>query len=195
MEQTSLILASASPRRKAILKALKVPFEIHLPSCDEVVYPDDPVATVGTNARRKAFSVLQRYPNATVLAADTVVSFQGKVLGKPKDPEEAQAWLLNYSGRSQLVYTALAFALPGCRDVSSRIEVTSLRFKEYGLDTVQRYLDHVRPFDRAGAYDINEHGDWLIAERVGSYTNVMGLPQEVTRDWLIAHIPQLFAHE
>ncbi len=192
MKREPIILASASPRRQAILRKIKVPFEVHLPVCDEIVYPDDPVVTVGTNARRKAFSVQLRYPHSTVLAADTVVAFQGRVLGKPKSTEEAQEWLLSYSGRSQLVYTAVAFALPGCKEVSSRIEVSSLRFKEYGLDTVQRYLNRVQPFDRAGAYDINAHGDWLIDTRVGSYTNVMGLPQEVVRDWLIAHLPQLF---
>lgn len=182
-----LILASASPRRQAILKSIGIPFEVHLPSCGEVHYPDDPVATVGKNAARKARSVQLRYPRATIIAADTVVAFNGKVLGKPQSYAEAQAWLLAYSGRVQHVYTAVAFALPGQLDPEVRIEVSSLRFKDYGAAVVDEYLDRVKPFDRAGAYDINELGDLLIADRVGSYSNVMGLPQGVVADWLIAH--------
>lgn len=185
--EPTLILASASPRRQAILHSIGFPFEVHLPSCSEVCYPDDPVATVGKNASRKARSVQVRYPRATIIAADTVVAFNGKVLGKPRSYAEAQAWLLAYSGKVQHVYTAVAFAQPGRMDPEVRIEVSSLRFKDYGSAVVEEYLDRVKPFDRAGAYDINELGDLLIADRVGSYSNVMGLPQGVVADWLIAH--------
>lgn len=182
-----LILASASPRRKAILKSIGIPFEVHLPSCSEVCYPSDPVATVGKNATRKARSVQLRYPRATIIAADTVVAFNGKVLGKPRSYAEAQAWLLAYAGNVQHVYTAVAFARPGRLEPEVRIEATSLRFKNYGAAVVDEYLDRVKPFDRAGAYDINELGDLLIADRVGSYSNVMGLPQGVVADWLLTH--------
>lgn len=182
-----LILASASPRRQAILRSIGVSFEVHLPTCTETQIADDPIATVGINARRKARSVQLRYPRATVIAADTVVSFRGKVLGKPRNYAQAQSWLLSYAGNVQHVYTAVAFALPGCRDPELRIEASTLRFKDYGSAVVEEYLDRVKPFDRAGAYDINELGDLLIADRIGSYSNVMGLPQGVVADWLIAH--------
>lgn len=183
-----LILASASPRRQAILRHLKIPFEVHLATCKESVRVGDPVATVGQNAALKALSVAKRYPHEVIVAADTVVAFNGKVLGKPKDYEEAQQWLLDYSGRSQQVYTAVAFLKPGHRDPDLFIEATSLVFKQYGLGTVQEYLDRVKPLDRAGAYDINECGDLLIAERIGSYTNVMGLPQSVVSAWVKANL-------
>lgn len=183
-----LILASASPRRQAILRHLKIPFEVHLATCKESVRAGDPVATVGQNASLKALSVAKRYPHAVILAADTVVAFNGKVLGKPRDYEEAQAWLLDYAGRSQQVYTAVAFLKPGRRDPDLFIEATSLIFKQYGLGTVQDYLDRVKPLDRAGAYDINECGDLLIEERIGSYTNVMGLPQSVVSAWVKANL-------
>ena len=172
-----LILASASPRRQAILRHLKIPFEVHLATCKE-----------SQNASLKALSVAKRYPHAVILAADTVVAFNGKVLGKPRDYEEAQAWLLDYAGRSQQVYTAVAFLKPGRRDPDLFIEATSLVFKQYGLGTVQDYLDRVKPLDRAGAYDINECGDLLIEERIGSYTNVMGLPQSVVSAWVKANL-------
>lgn len=184
----SLILASASPRRQAVLRHLKIPFEVHLATCPESVRPGDPVATVGQNACMKALSVAKRHPRSVILAADTVVSFNGKVLGKPKDYDEAQAWLLDYAGRSQIVYTAVAFLKPGRRDPDLFIEATSLVFKQYGLGTVQDYLDCVKPLDRAGAYDINTCGDMLIAERVGSYTNVMGLPQSIVSMWVKANL-------
>ncbi len=182
-----LILASASPRRKALLTALGVPYTVHLPTCDERTYPGDPIATVSENARRKALSVQVRYPNGTILAADTAVSFQGRVLGKPRSPEEAQAWLLDYAGKLQQVFTAVAFAIPGKREPELFIEATSLRFKDYGLAVVQEYIDRVQPFDRAGAYDINAYGDQLIEARFGSYSNVMGLPQSLVANWLAAH--------
>lgn len=182
-----IVLASASPRRQAILRHLKIPFEVHLPTCAESTKGGDPVATVGRNACLKALSVAKRHAHSIILAADTVVAFNGKVLGKPKDYEEAQSWLLDYSGRNQLVYTAVAFLKPGRRDPELFIEATSLVFKQYGLGTVQDYLDRVRPFDRAGAYDINECGELLIAERIGSYTNVMGLPQSVVAAWVAAN--------
>jgi septum formation protein len=187
---SKLILASASPRRKAILRHLGLSFEVHLATCKESVRSGDPVATVGQNAALKALSVAKRYPHDVIVAADTVVALEGKVLGKPKDVDEAQAWLLSYSGRSQQVYTAVAFLKPGRRDPDLFIEATSLVFKEYGLGTVQDYLDRVKPLDRAGAYDINEHGEMLIKERVGSYTNVMGLPQSIVQMWIRANYPE-----
>jgi septum formation protein len=185
-----LILASASPRRQAILRHLKIPFEVHLATCKESVRMGDPVATVGQNAALKALSVAKRYPHDVILAADTVVAFNGKVLGKPRDYEEAQGWLLDYAGRSQQVYTAVAFLKPGHRDPDLFIEATSLVFKNYGLGIVQDYLDRVKPLDRAGAYDINECGEMLIEERIGSYTNVMGLPQSVVAAWVKANLSE-----
>lgn len=148
---------------------------------------DDPAGTVGVNARRKALSVHASYSRAAIIAADTVVCFEGRVLGKPRDLEEARAWLTAYSGKTQTVYTAVALFYPGAQEPSLRIEATSLQFKGYDTRTVDAYLALVRPLDRAGAYDVNERGDLLIAGRIGSYSNVMGLPRGVVRDWLVAH--------
>ena len=187
MDTIPIILASASPRRRAILRSLGVHVEVHQPHCMEVTLRDDPAGTVGVNARRKALSVHASYPRAAIIAADTVVCFEGRVLGKPRDLEEARAWLTAYSGKAQTVYTAVALFYPGAQEPSLRIEATSLQFKEYDTRTVDAYLALVRPLDRAGAYDVNERGDLLIAGRIGSYSNVMGLPRGVVRDWLVAH--------
>lgn len=184
----TLFLASGSPRRQAILRHLQIPFEVHLPTCAEQLIADDPVGTVGQNACLKALSVATRYPCEIIMAADTVVSFKGNVLGKPKDYDEAQRWLLEYSGRNQTVYTGVAFLMPSDQTPQLFIEATSLVFKHYGLAEVKDYLERVRPFDRAGAYDINDHGERLIAKRIGSYTNVMGLPQAVVAAWAKANL-------
>lgn len=183
-----IVLASASPRRAAILRALGVPFEALAPQgVVELIRPDDPVATVGVNARHKAFAVQALRPRAAIIAADTVVCFQGRVLGKPRDEAEARAWLLAYAGRPQTVFTGLVMLLPGAETPSLRIEATGLLFKDYGPDVAEAYLRRVRPLDRAGAYDVDDHGALLIAERVGSHTNAMGLPRGLVRDWLAAH--------
>lgn len=187
MSGVSLILASHSPRRRAILSALGVLFDIVDPTCDELHDPEAPAATVAENALQKALSVRVRRPEAHIIAADTVVSFAGRALGKPASLDEARAWLLSYAGRRQQVYTAVAFCTPGRPAPDVFTEVASLRFADYGPETVERYLSAVRPLDRAGAYDINEHGDWLIADRIGARSTVMGLPKALVRLWLQAN--------
>ena len=187
MRGTPIVLASGSPRRRAILQALGVAFEVVVPRSIEIARPEEPVATVGVNARHKALAAQALRPHAAIIAADTVVCFQGRVLGKPRDEEEARAWLLSYAGRAQTVFTGVALLLPGAEEPSLRIEATGLLFKDYGPDVAEAYLRRVRPLDRAGAYDVNAHGEMLIAGRVGSHTNAMGLPRGLVRDWLAAH--------
>ncbi len=187
MQRVAIVLASGSPRRRAILKEMGVAFVVSVPACVEVFHADDPVATVGTNARHKALAAQAHHRHAAIIAADTVVSFQGKVLGKPADEAQARAWLLAYAGRAQTVFTGVALLLPGAAEPSIRIEATGLQFKDYGPEVVEAYLRRVRPLDRAGAYDVNALGHWLIAGRVGAHSNAMGLPRGVVRDWLMAH--------
>lgn len=166
---------------------LGVRFSVCQPRSLETTLRDDPAGTVGVNARRKALSVAAAHPGAAVIAADTVVSFEGRVLGKPNTLAQAREWLLSYAGKVQTVFTGVAMVFPGAGEPSLRIEATSLLFKEYDARTVEAYLALVNPIDRAGAYDVNERGDLLIAGRVGSFTNAMGLPRGVVADWLAAH--------
>ncbi len=182
-----LILASASPRRRAILKYLGYDFQTEIAECHEKTIPDDPVATVYHNAKAKARALRKRYTDAVIIAADTVVSFNGKIYGKPATKEEARSWLSSFSGGSHLVYTAVAFVHPKKERSEVFVEVSSLRFKTYGLDTVDEYLYKVTPIDRAGAYDINEHSHLIIDSYKGSYSNIMGLPEKIVKMWLYAH--------
>ncbi|MDO5462911.1 MAG: Maf family nucleotide pyrophosphatase [bacterium] len=182
-----LLLASASPRRKAILEGLGYEFKVHHVDCEEVCIADDPIATVLYNAKRKARALREVYKEAFIIAADTVVSFRGRIYGKPSSKEEARAWLTSFSGQTQTVYTAVAFVDPKAKHSEVFVEASSLRFKNYGVDTVDDYLYRVKPYDRAGAYDINAHGEILIASHTGSYSNIMGLPKKLVFAWLRSH--------
>jgi septum formation protein len=182
----SLILGSASPRRKKILHAIGCDFSVFAPDTEEIHDAADPVHTVVTNALAKHRACRARFPEAALITADTLVWFEGRLIGKPADLEEAAQFLRAFSGRTQIVYTGLALGLPG-REPEVRVEASSVHFKILSEEAIREYLERTRPLDRAGAYDIDENGDLLIAGYSGSYTNIMGLPDAPVRDWLAAH--------
>lgn len=186
MPTPPLILGSASPRRKKILHALGCAFTVSSADTDEIHDASDPVRTVVANALEKYRACRARHPHAALIAADTLVWFEGRLIGKPKDLGEAAHFLRDFSGRTQIVYTGIALGLPN-REPEIRVEASSVRFKPLSEETIQAYLHKTRPLDRAGAYDIDENGDLLIAGYSGSYTNIMGLPEAPVRDWLAAN--------
>ena len=179
-----LILGSASPRRKKILDALGIPFTVAAPHTEETHDPSDPVRTVVCNATEKYRAIRAAHPAAAVITADTLVWFDGQLIGKPADLAEAARFLRAFSGRTQIVYTGIALGLPGQGAPDIRVEASSVTFKTLSEAAIQTYLEKTRPLDRAGAYDIDENGDLLIASYSGSRTNIMGLPQGPVRDWL-----------
>jgi len=181
-----LILGSASPRRKKILDALGVPFTVVAPDTEEIHDPADPVRTVVFNATEKYRAVRARHPDAAIITADTLVWFDGRLIGKPADLDEAAHFLRAFSGRTQIVYTAVAMGVSSNAEIDLRVEASSVTFKVLDEETIQTYLEKTKPLDRAGAYDIDENGDLLIASYSGSRTNIMGLPQAPVRDWLLA---------
>jgi len=170
-----LILASASPRRSAILRELGLDFKVVVAAVDEVHYDEDPRATVLENARRKCMAVAAQYPQNAVLAADTVVVFDGRTVGKPADMAAARSMLAMFSGRSQQVFTGVALALPQKAEPKVWLDVSTVNFKDISGDDIDRYFDRIDPLDRAGAYDIDCCGDMVISGYDGSYSNVMGL--------------------
>ena len=186
MPTPPLILGSASPRRKKILRALGCTFTVSSANADEIHDATDPVHTVVTNALEKYRACRARHPDAALIAADTLVWFEGRLIGKPKDIDEAADFLRAFSGHTQIVYTGVALGLPD-RQPEIRVEASSVRFKPLSEATLQAYLHKTRPLDRAGAYDIDENGDLLVAGYSGSYTNIMGLPEAPVRDWLAAN--------
>ncbi len=127
------------------------------------------------NARLKAREVAQRHPGRWVLGADTVVALGRHIFGKPRDLEEAEWMLAHLVGRTHRVITAVCLQkFPGKKrefDVTSRVT-----FRELEKAAIRRYLRLIHPLDKAGGYAIQEHGERIVAEISGSYSNVMGLP-------------------
>jgi septum formation protein len=180
-----LILASASPRRRELLAGLGVAFEVMPAEVVEHEATDsDPRAMVRHNAALKAEWVAARRPGALVLGADTTVFIDGRVLNKPRDLAEARAMLGRLSGCTHTVYTGLAVRRHHdglAIDAGVASEVT---FKPLDAATITRYFSLVDPLDKAGAYAIQEGTDLIIAGWRGSYTNIVGLPVEETKQIL-----------
>jgi septum formation protein len=170
-----LILASQSPRRRKLLAAAGIAFDVVVPEGEDV--PPPRARRYGPLAQRlaaqKAASVAARVPGL-VLGADTIVVCEGAVLGKPATEEEARAMLRQLSGRRHFVYTGVAL-IEGPRRLVG-YERTEVWFRALREDDIERYLATGEPMDKAGAYAIQGAGAALIATIRGCYTNVIGLP-------------------
>ena len=169
-----LILASASPRRRELLSLFGVPFIIRVADIDETMDPKrSAFDEVGRVSRAKALAVA-REDDDMVIAADTIVVCEGKVLGKPHSKEEAVQMLSMLSGRDHQVMTGCT-VLRG-EHCETFTEVTDLHFRELSKKEIEKYVASGEPMDKAGAYGI-QGGAALFCERlVGDYYNVMGLP-------------------
>ncbi|HZP61496.1 MAG TPA: Maf family protein [Opitutaceae bacterium] len=180
-----LILASASPRRRELLGRLGVPFEVNVAEVTEHEEPDtDPHVMVAHNASLKADWVAARHPEAFVLGADTTVFLGGVVLNKPADLAAARAMLQRLAGRTHTVFTGLALRRlrTGLKlDQGVTSEVTFKAFDDAAIDA---YFQIVNPLDKAGGYGIQEGRELIIAGWRGSFTNIMGLPVEETKQIL-----------
>jgi septum formation protein len=183
-----LLLASASPRRRELLASLGAVFTVVAAEVVEHEAHDaDPRELVRHNAALKAGWVAARHPGAFVLGADTTVFLDGVVLNKPSDRADAERMLRMLSGRTHSVYTGLALE---CREagVAEEFGVESrVTFRVLDDPAIARYLDSTHPYDKAGAYGIQDRGEWIVARAEGSFTNIMGLPVEETREVLTRH--------
>jgi septum formation protein len=130
------------------------------------------------NAFRKAKAVANKLPGAIVLGADTLVFLDDVVLGKPANLSEAYAMLGRLQGRTHHVVTGICLLLLGQRRRKVFSVHTAVTFRPLGAVEITNYLAQINPLDKAGAYAIQEHGDWIVAGIEGSYTNVVGLPLE-----------------
>lgn len=180
-----IILASGSPRRQQFLKDLQFDFEIRLKEIDEV-YPEHLQGIEITNylAQLKANAFEGTLEDQEVLiTSDTIVWFENKALGKPKDYEDAFAMLKAMSGKTHEVITSVCFKTN--RKTDTVFEVTKVTFKNLSDEVIHHYLENYKPFDKAGAYGIQE---WIgligIAKIEGSYTNVVGMPTDVVFEYL-----------
>ncbi len=173
----ALILASASPRRQALLRSAGVPVKV-IPSHadEEYLLGEEPEKHAVRLAREKAQEVATRNPNRWVLGADTVVVVTNRVLGKPKDPKEAEEMLRLLSNREHRVTTGYCLLNSAVEQRKEGFVTTRVRFKALLPEEIQWYIATEEPFDKAGAYAIQGRGAFMIRKISGSYTNVVGLP-------------------
>lgn len=169
MRSPPLVLASASPQRRAILEQLGIEFEVR-PAGVEELREGDPRAVVLENARRKAAAV----PGELVLGADTEVVLHGRIYGKAKDEQEAEAHLQSLSGRTHEVWSGIALKTDARERTAAA--VTRVRFRSLERPWLDWYLATGEWRERAGAYAIQGRGSALVEEIHGDFWNVVGLP-------------------
>ena len=185
LSSNRLILASASPRRVELLSRLGVKFEVIPARVTEFEDPTaDPKYMVTHNASLKADWVANLYPDALVLGADTTVFIDGTVLNKPANLTDSKRMLRKLSGKTHTVYTGIAM-----RRISDSLTLnegisSEVTFKALTDEEIDSYLLKVNTLDKAGAYSIQDHTDMIIECYSGSFTNIMGLPVEETKQIL-----------
>ncbi|MBP3454203.1 MAG: septum formation inhibitor Maf [Clostridia bacterium] len=182
MEETRLILASQSPRRRELLSLTGIPFEVDAPEVDET-------CTLGARdavlelSRRKALAAAARHPGKVILASDTLVAVDDIPLGKPADEADAFRMLRSLSGRWHQVYTGVC-VISATGDVYAEVDATDVRFGPMSDEAIRAYIATSEPMDKAGAYALQGIAGLWIEEIRGSHTNVIGLPLTLTRKLL-----------
>jgi septum formation protein len=182
---TTLVLASGSPRRRELLGALGIPFEVRSTDIDETPDPDEVAEDlVRRLAVAKAEAGLVAAPERpiVVLAADTLVSVDGEVLGKPVDEADAARMLRLLSGSRHQVLTGVAVASSHgtAATLSVEVEVTHVHMAPWTDEQIAAYVASGEPMDKAGSYAIQEVGDRFVTRIEGSFDNVVGLPMDLT---------------
>jgi septum formation protein len=187
MNPPPVILASVSPRRAELLRQLVADFTVvpsNAPEVHDLQLTAWEMAQI--NAYRKARVVAKKFPDALVLGADTLVYLdrETKLFGKPANPADAARMLGELQGRVHAVITGVC--LLHLRGHRQRIfaEWTDVKFHPLTTEQIREYLALINPLDKAGAYAIQEHGERIVAEISGSYSNVVGLPMERVREEL-----------
>ena len=183
------ILASKSPRRKEILENLGLDFEIITADCDESCDLENPSDYVTSLALRKGIAVRDRLlehgrlcDDTLIIAADTVVVADGKILGKPKNPEDATRMLHMFSGKTHSVISGIALL---CGEkTAARAETTIVRFDRIPEKELTQYVATSEPYDKAGAYAIQGFASLWITGIEGDYFNVVGFPVKCFTDLL-----------
>ncbi len=173
--ERKLILASASPSRKMLLEQAGLDFEVVVSGVDETVPSDyTPAQTVEALAQRKGRAVQALRPEAPIIAADSVVSIDGLILGKPKDDEAAKATLRRLSGRTHELITGVCLLINGQMDLFH--QVTRVTFYPLTEEEIAEYVALGESRGRAGAYGIEGIGVVLVQSIQGDYPNIVGLP-------------------
>lgn len=185
LKKYTLILASGSPRRQQFFKDLDLEFEIRLKDIEEIYPPElkaveitDFLALLKANAFEGELK-----ENEILVTSDTIVWHQDKALGKPKDAKEAFEMIKSMSGTTHEVITSVCFKTSSACTLLS--DVTKVTFNNLSEEAILYYIENYKPYDKAGAYGIQEWFGFLAVAKVeGSYTNVMGLPTAKVYEYL-----------
>ncbi len=190
MQKIALILASASPRRKELLRRVGLQPEVHPPDVDETIIAGESPAALATRLAsakcRQVADALDAGSDRLILAADTVVVVDQAILGKPVDQDDARCMLESLSGRTHQVMTGVSLHRTDTRRQADGIGVTDVRFRVLDTAWIDWYLATGEPQDKAGAYGIQGAGAVLVDSIRGSWSNVVGLPLEMLPGWLEA---------
>ena len=190
MKDMHVILASGSPRRRALLDMVGISYEVCIPDIEENTDKTVPSDIVMDLSLQKALSVAPKYPGKAVLAADTIVEIDGRILGKPRTENEAFSMLKMLSGRTHSVYTGVALVFPdGSRD--SFYSETRVTMFDNSDDLIRDYISTGEPMDKAGAYGIQGAGAFLVEKVDGDYGTIVGLPVSIVfrklREYTLLH--------
>jgi len=172
-----IILASASPRRREILKATGIQFIVDHAECDESLHSfKDPHRLSKEISARKAAAVALKHPDAIIIAADTFIVFKNELMGKPHTDKEALRMLLQLNGKKHSVITGFTVFDTSKQKKSSGSVETKVFFNKMTYDELKAYVKTGEPLDKAGAYAIQGRGAFLVKKIEGDYLNVVGLP-------------------
>lgn len=178
-----IILASQSPRRHELIKKLNIEFDVILPTFEEKLSSDDYSDEIIKNlSLSKAISVLEnKISNSLVISADTVVVFENKIFGKPKDEKHAKEMLQKLSGNTHFVVTAVSVIDSDTKKSITKLTKTFVTFQKLSDELIDKYIKEKKPLDKAGAYGIQEMGEEFIKKVDGDLDNVIGLPTKTLK--------------
>ena len=173
----NIILASKSPRRKELLKILIKNFRVVHPKYKEkIIQNNNPVEFCKNSARAKAMSIVNKFPNYYIIGADTIIYFNDKILGKPKNKLQAQFYLKSLSNTTHEVYTGV-FLINKKKNINrSFFDKTIVCFNKINDTEISFYINNYKPFDKAGGYGIQEWSSVFIKKINGCFYNVVGFP-------------------
>lgn len=185
MKLVTLVLASGSPRRRELLEGIGLDFEVLVSNVQEVARPgESPREYVRRLAEEKAAEVGRRRPDSWVIAADTVVCLDSRILEKPRDRADAIAILEALTGREHVVFTGLTLRRdqPLHREIG--VAETKVRMAKLSREEIDWYVDTGEPMDKAGAYAVQGIGAMFVESIEGNYSNVVGLPLSLLLDMM-----------
>lgn len=185
MKKNAIILASNSPRRKDLLRQVGIEFIVAPADVDERQLPGEPPEEYAVRvATDKAKAAAERAGDGLIIAADTIVVLEDRVLGKPSDAKEAESMLGMLSGRIHHVITGLVVLDAGSKRMTAKAADTKVWFRKLSTGEIRSYVASGEPFDKAGAYGIQGLGALLVERIEGCYFNVVGLPLSLLSEML-----------